>query len=465
MPFVPNTPESLVARSDSKNPRTTCRGLTANGRPCRRPIASSVSPTENLAPRVRKNGVFDDDPTDESLYCWQHKEQASLSARSTPARKTATISPIAEDRTSLDSLVGRLGLVELQKKKRSSGTGTIRRHDKRPGPNYDDDKTIATSTATHDDSKPSPTINRPKQSTRHLLCCCFSIPLEEIPESPAAAPRPARPGSRPITPSRRPRPRPQPRPVQDTTHLASLTSPPNLSTQSPGRSSLKSTTSTTSQTAQYFSLIAPDTPPQTASSLIAELARPYADSEEPGYIYMFWMTPSSAPARPPVDAARSLLAPPSLSGPSSPGAAATSRQRRASDIVSTYARNTNGGGDNGKPRTMLLKIGRAANVQRRMQQWSRQCGYDVEVIRYYPYLAGASEAAGRTPRMTPHCRRVERLVHIELAGRGFKARRPSCEACGRDHREWFEVEATREGIRTVDEVVRRWVDWDERGSD
>jgi hypothetical protein len=110
---------------------------------------------------------------------------------------------------------------------------------------------------------------------------------------------------------------------------------------------------------------------------------------------------------------------------------------------------------------MLLKIGRASNVQRRMQQWSRQCGYEIEVLRYYPYLPGSSEASGEMPRMTPHAHRVERLVHIELAGMGLRAVRASCEACGRDHREWFEVDASREGVGKVDEVIRRWVGWDE----
>jgi len=33
--------------------------------------------------------------------------------------------------------------------------------------------------------------------------------------------------------------------------------------------------------------------------------------------------------------------------------------------------------------------------------------------------------------------------------------------CGREHKEWFEVEASREGVRGVDEVVRRWVGWGE----
>ena len=66
------------------------------------------------------------------------------------------------------------------------------------------------------------------------------------------------------------------------------------------------------------------------------------------------------------------------------------------------------------------------------------------------------------PRKIPHSHKVERLVHIELAGRGLRvADREKCEACGREHREWFEVEASRAAVADVDEVVRRWSDWDE----
>lgn len=40
--------------------------------------------------------------------------------------------------------------------------------------------------------------------------------------------------------------------------------------------------------------------------------------------------------------------------------------------------------------------------------------------------------------------------------------RGPCEKCGKEHREWFEVEANRDGLRAVDEVIRRWVGWAER---
>lgn len=60
----------------------------------------------------------------------------------------------------------------------------------------------------------------------------------------------------------------------------------------------------------------------------------------------------------------------------------------------------------------------------------------------------------------PHVHRVERLIHLELAG--LRARDLGrCGECGKEHREWFEVEAAKEALRRVDECVRRWVLWGE----
>jgi hypothetical protein len=107
---------------------------------------------------------------------------------------------------------------------------------------------------------------------------------------------------------------------------------------------------------------------------------------------------------------------------------------------------------------ILLKIGRATNVQRRLNEWNRQCGYDLSLVRYYPYVPSGRPAV--TPRKMPHSHKVERLIHIELAGLGLRvADGEKCAACGREHREWFQVEASRKGVAEVDEVIRRWVEW------
>ncbi|ODA79041.1 hypothetical protein RJ55_04632 [Drechmeria coniospora] len=412
MPFVANTPESLLRRSDSKDPGQTCGGITSGGRPCRRPIARPVEAFR----RPLGHQVAGDD----SLYCWQHKEQARHSTPSSPAPQTKP-RPILEDRCSLETLADRLGLVDLQdgrgEKPRSGArlTEAVRPATQRP-----------------------PKSSRPKAKKQLYCCLCFSIPIE------------------PTHDSRRPRPRPlQQGPVS--APMPGTVPVPAASGKSPKRQRVRD--SDASQMAHVKDLIPDTLDPATASALLAELSRPYADAEEAGYIYMFWLTPASRQSAPPVDAARSLLA-----SPKSSPARAGGRTRRPSDVVSQFAAPSGGGGS----ARMLLKIGRAANVQRRMNQWQRQCGYDIEMLRYYPYLPGASDvspsARSQLPRTTPHCRRVERLIHLELAGMGHRANLGTCDTCARDHREWFEVETTREGIRKIDKVIRRWVEWDEASS-
>ena len=420
MPYVPNTPESLLDRSDSLNPGSTCRGITSNGRYCRRPItAATPDPPSFLhTPKKKKRASTPDvDLTDETLYCWQHKDQAAThSAQSSPGPRTHNVPQSKQDqgRTSIDTLADRLGLIELEQKegKKKQGTNTGNPHPPR-----------------------RPTQQKPRATLQ--FCCCFTIPIEEL---SADANKPARP---------------QPRPVQKPTSSVPPR-PYNYNPSTPQKQSRTSRKSTSSQTAQMKDLIPDDLDAVTASALMAELSKPYVESEEPGYIYMFWLTPSdkNTNSPPPVDAARSLLAPPSSTH-------SNSRSRRPSDVVSSFTGSSQ--------KTMLLKIGRAANVHRRMNQWQRQCGKDIEVLRYYPYKglnsspAGSpSRSGGLTPRTTPHVKKVERLIHLELAGRSMAAERGDCEACGREHREWFKVEGTRKGVGLVDRVIRRWVEWDER---
>ncbi|KAG6138787.1 hypothetical protein E4U24_001158 [Claviceps purpurea] len=430
MPFVPNTPESFVSRADSKNPNSTCRGITSSGRPCRRPISASAQ--ASLSPRGRNNELKTD-LSDETLYCWQHKEQASHSAQSSPGPRRHT-KPILEERSSLDTLADRLGILDLQEKKSSKGGKG------RP-------------------AKPAPSSKAPKAKPRpKLTCCfCFSLPLEEVSE-------PARPKSRPqpVVLQKHETASVPPNLSKPPSHDVRPPSYPRMSTPNApsGKASYQSGKSTLSQTARFKHLLPDTLDVTTASALMAELAKPHTDSEEGGYIYMFWLTPETQKSKPPTEAARSLLAPPSV--PS------TGRSRRASDVVSSFAATDFSSGRKTGQKTMLLKIGRAANVQRRMNQWQRQCGYDIEMLRYYPYVSGVENdglGTGRTPRMTPHCRKVERLIHIELTGMGLRADMSTCEACGREHREWFEVQASRDGIRAVDEVIRRWVSWDEGSVD
>jgi len=323
MPFIPHTPESLLPRSDSKNPASTCRGLTSNGRPCRRSISRSPSP-----------------------YCWQHKDQ------------TPQIQPTIKERTSTDTLVDRLGILEISPRKQEQKR-------KRP--------------------------QKRKPSNLALFCCIGEA-------SETSAPRPARP---PIS-----------------------RDPP-------------------SRTKEFLSLIPKSTSPQTTAILLAELAKPVSEFDDEGFIYIFWLTPETYAA--PTETAQSLLTP---SRPQ-PG------HRRTSEVISTFAN---------EKKTILLKIGRAANVQKRLNQWTRQCGYNVSLVRYYPYHTSSSTSVNKipsSPRKVPNAHKVERLIHIELSGKRAQGS-GKCAACGREHREWFEVEASRAGVKAVDAVVKRWVTWGER---
>ncbi|KAL6854460.1 DUF1766 domain-containing protein [Trichoderma novae-zelandiae] len=440
--FSGTTPEALIARNDSLNPEATCRGITSNGRPCRRPLSPSGQPQQQQQQQQqhsRKNAKLAPPADDtEDSYCWQHKDQAGRSRKSSPGpRPSAYAAGIVEGRSSLDTLADRLGLVDINA---------------RPG-RYDPEKL--------GDQRPS----KPKSST---FCFCFSIPEEDFDE----APRP-----------HQPRPQPQPvQPQQQQQYARPSTSsarPSHLQPHQQASSHSRPTTSSAPTAGHLKSLIPDSLDAVTTSALMTEVSKPPSDADEPGYIYMFWLTPESASEPAPVDAARDLLAPPPRGG----GAAS----RRPSDVVSAFAnQNKKTNSRDPKPKTMLLKIGRAANVQRRMNQWSRQCGHSIQLLRFYPYMSSSSNpasfdatsaqshhrgggGAGRSPspasaaspHPTPHVKKVERLIHIELAGMGLRADLGACGTCGREHKEWFEVEASRDGVRTVDDIIRRWVGWDD----
>ncbi|KAI0205084.1 meiotically up-regulated gene 113-domain-containing protein [Astrocystis sublimbata] len=437
MPFIPNTPESLIGRSDSKNPSTTCRGITGGGRPCRRPLGASPGSSPAATPppaRSRVNQLRVDDPSDPGLYCWQHKDQASSSARSSPGPASRTkLNTVRQE--SFESLIDRLGIVEAERKggrKQQHGKPTKQssdyRRNEKPSHSYGATASQPTS------QRPKPN-QKPKPQKNVSFCCCFSIPVHE----------------------EEPPPRPKPRPVQNTSARPSTSELPSNQYLAPSSASHRpslaaskhsSAQSAVSQTSQYLSLIPQSVLPETAANLLKELSKPISPTDEAGYIYIFWLTPESEPATPPAHVARSLLAPPPRPD---------MHHRRTSDVLQSFAAQSTRSGSSSK--TILLKIGRANNVQRRMNEWQRQCGYNISLIRYYPYVSSSRPS---TPRKMPHSHKVERLIHIELEGQGLRvSQKVGCDACGRNHREWFEVEATRAGINTVDEVVRRWSDWDE----
>jgi hypothetical protein len=461
-PFTGRTPEALVGRNDSKNPATTCRGITNSGRPCRRALA-------------RKSGlvavVEDGDGTVEeaSYYCHDHKAQAGSAGPSTsPPGRTKTNLYTLDSRNSVDTLVQRLGVEgvgsEISTKVRR------KRHDGRHRPESRQDAPYGEKYGLGQ-GEGRQSKKKEKSSFWSMLCCGGGGQEEDdyveivrrkkrLQDS-----RPSNTSSRPPAPSS---PGRQSRPTTD------LPLRPAANTASPN-----------SQAGNLLSLIPPTVSPTTASALLAELSKPPNPNDEEGYIYIFWLTPNQDKA-PDTSTARSLLSPENH----------PRRERRISDVVSefsyTAAEQTRSANprDNGKAAkpTILLKIGRANNVTRRMNEWQRQCGYALSLVRWYPYVSSsaapspapsspgrnhgrsrsASASASRPDgarressglvRKVPCVKRVERLIHLELAERRITK---DCEVCGREHREWFEVDGTEKGVKSVDETVRRWVAWGE----
>ncbi|KAL8701236.1 MAG: hypothetical protein Q9201_005015 [Fulgogasparrea decipioides] len=218
-----------------------------------------------------------------------------------------------------------------------------------------------------------------------------------------------------------------------------------------------------SQTKKLLALIPKSLTPQSTSQILAELAKPISTHDEEGYIYMFWLTPTGGDGTRSAEDPSTLLSASPIPSPRSQRASSTPRVRATLSPQPSSP----------SPPTVVLKIGRASNVQRRMNEWTRQCGYDLSLIRFYPYIPTSSPlpssssrrvsgtpqtATGAAPHKVPHAHRVERLIHLELADSRVKK---SCGACGKEHREWFEVKGDRQGVKAVDEVIRRWVRWAE----
>ncbi|THV51659.1 hypothetical protein BGAL_0103g00180 [Botrytis galanthina] len=458
-----HTPESLLPRTDSKNPNSTCRGLSSNGKPCRRGLTKS--PRNSPSPSPSRGALSPD------AFCWQHKDQAGQTAPPTQPRPN----PLRE-RSSVDTLVERLGLLEVDQKKtkgkqrqtsednrgRRPGTSNASRNEQqrletqRLQQEQEWQQAQAHQSQEHHEVPHSTNDGqgRRKRSTLELLCC--GAEDEEIPPRPQQKPHEGRSSSH--VPSSR---------ISDHLDVPSHTTRPSSRPSSrPHTSSSRPSTSKppemlqrptierdpSSRTGEFLAHIPSSASPQTTAALLAELAKPISDADLPGFIYMFWLTDEGLPTGPSDEAAGSLLTPTTRSGPG---------HRRTSDVLESFT----SAPPNKKEKTMLLKIGRAENVFARMQQWKKQCGYNLSLIRYYPYHDSSKPPSRKVsenegPQKVPNVHKVERLIHIELMARRVNCGK--CKACGKEHREWFEIDANRDGVTMVDEVIKRWVDWAEK---
>lgn len=510
MTFIPHTPESLISRSDSKNPATTCKGITSSGRPCRRALAASNGASPSPSPRG-KQGVLAvlpnlnnvDEDAAAAFFCWQHKDQAqNLVSREAGPDATQIVG--LQERTSIDTIADRLGLLDVEDNRKTK--------EKKSKPNR---KPVRKSTLPKEWQEiQGPLINVPKEQVakeRHptgkqkyssksknqhsnitfAFFCCGGSPDKEFQQAPRIrhhekVPRhqemietariPTSPvsikttnGSRPPAPSTPKSSRPPPSPLNPSSsqsaRIHGSNSRPPLTYQSPP----------SSETSTLLSLLPPTLSPQITSTLLTELAKPLSTySSEPGYIYIFWLTPTSNPV-PDAAFTSSLLQQPAAYTSSSRDAPRRPKphSRSTNDILRSYSvrnhgPNSGAGSSAGSSPRIVLKIGRATNVQRRLNEWTRQCNHNLSLIRYYPYHPTSplpSPSGGisqQEPRKVHYVQRVERLIHLELAERRVKRMCSGEGGCGKEHREWFEVDGSREGIRGIDEAVRRWVRWGER---
>ncbi|KAK8221459.1 meiotically up-regulated gene 113-domain-containing protein [Phyllosticta capitalensis] len=427
MPHFSHAPEARLGRNDSKNPATTCKGVTSAGKPCRRDISAN---------KPSKNGVLavsqiDDVEAAAAFYCWQHKDQAerlvqqNSSAPNKPARADTHIVPLKQ-RSSIDTLVGRLGILDVEdgnnkpskkpNKTGQNGNGKIQRPptwNNVPGPLL----SVPSGLASNGEYR-LPVKKEEPGFWASLCCMCLGGDDNDY----EIVRRKKQQGNQPGM----------------------------------------------SQTSWLLSFIPSSVSPEKASQLMAEASKPISKHDEPGFIYIFWLTETTDDAKPSDRDASDLL-----SAPSRPGA-----DRRTSDLLRSYSIKADGtvprGGKSRKKedKHILLKIGRANNVYRRMNEWQRQCGKMPSLVRYYPYVHSAQSSPSTSPgpstlvgpkgdgtdakgvRKCPHVHRVERLIHIELENQRVIR---DCNECGKQHKEWFEVDASRDGVKAVDEVVRRWV--------
>ncbi|KAH9842213.1 DUF1766-domain-containing protein [Teratosphaeria destructans] len=464
--FIPqNTPEAaaaLLGRSDSKNPATTCKGITSVGRPCRRAIAVTSGGGPGARRRSGQVGVGgvvklvqeDGRLPEADFYCWQHKDQAVQGVQSDDAnekghgpkkakRRSTELFPLQE-RSSIDTLVQRLGIASDVESKGKRGSKT---HAPRP-PRRTSTQDHADKPGTVAPSAPHVEkygLGRPQSKPRRpgfwQSLCCMSQTDDDYVEI--------------IRHKRRTE---QARPSYAQGAVA--TSPRKSSsrpTSMPVRPAPQHRSSSNAQTTKLLQLIPQHLTPQTTSALMAELIKPISAADEEGYIYIFWLTPQSKSA-PAEDTARSLLSPPS---------SRPANSRRISDVMTEFSYDGDQDSAGVSKKTIMLKIGRANNVTRRMHEWQRQCGYALNLVRWYPHTSSSPTSSPVRPGPPRHScsesvkkvqcvKRVERLIHIELQDKQVKRQ---CEACGKEHREWFEVEASQAGVRAVDECVRRWVGW------
>lgn len=405
---------------DSRDPVLTCQGIKKDGTPCRNRRAASAS---SRGSTPANGGV------ESPYYCHHHKDQ-------TPQKNG-----MQANETSVDSLGSQLGRLAVNDEKEKRTVG-----------------------------QPS---TRTKKNSRPACFCCFVVP-DEAEHLPPSRPTPTvqrPPGKataalRPGGPSSAEKKRPE----------GSSSAPlPHGKVESTGKQQQSNQPNTSSRPSPFSSsqpsrlvrvpLIPPQSSLQTGIDISEKLAGAVNAKDEEGFIYLLWELPLSKASE------QGLLH--DIAMHASPSADNRRRDIRQSLSVRDIQTNHN-------PPKIRLKIGCTVNVPERLESLRRQCGLNLGVARCYPHLPqlqqqpSSSASPSSSPRRSParsngdsqalasgrrvrHFRVVERLIHLELDEQ--RVRDEVCSGCGKLHREWFEVEATLDALRRVDECVRKWIAW------
>ncbi|KAF9456516.1 hypothetical protein BDZ94DRAFT_1229487 [Collybia nuda] len=144
--------------------------------------------------------------------------------------------------------------------------------------------------------------------------------------------------------------------------------------------------------------------------------------------------------------------------------------------------------------TIKLKVGRAVNLVKRIDQWGKQCGSKEQILRGWypgtvePNKGGGSLMKGRVKagEKGPWCHKLERLVHLELADLAATyayldpawpklpttTKVPAlnsvsvagpCVDCGTNHKEIFELKKITSGHHkgkewevVIKPIIERW---------
>ncbi|KAF3923702.1 hypothetical protein ABW20_dc0103069 [Dactylellina cionopaga] len=186
---------------------------------------------------------------------------------------------------------------------------------------------------------------------------------------------------------------------------------------------------------------------KTRTRITAEMKKPISQKDMPGYIYIFWLKDDTgAPAPAP---AASTTEPPILLAPPPP----SNKPRKYSYVKDP--------GSAALFRAVDDDFDDEEEDENTPQQQQQQPQPPGKEARNSPSsVPGSNGGKGMPAQKVPFSHRVERLIHLELRD-DYYNKPHVCETCQRVHKEWFAVPGTREGVKRVDEVIKRWCRWAE----